>query len=53
MRGVQVPAGDHTVEFRYEPPLRMLYVSLAATAMLLALLGYVVWARTREATKSA
>jgi hypothetical protein len=47
MRGVQVPAGDHTIEFRYEPPLRMLYVSLTATILLVVLLGYVVWARTR------
>jgi hypothetical protein len=52
MRGVQLPAGDHAVEFRYEPPLKMLYVSLAATAMLAALLGYVIWVRTRETSAS-
>jgi hypothetical protein len=27
MRGVQVPAGDHQVEFRFEPPITPLYVS--------------------------
>jgi len=50
MRGVQVPAGDHAVEFRYEPPRRMLYVSLTATAMLVALLGYVSFVRGQTAT---
>jgi hypothetical protein len=50
MRGVQVPAGDHTVEFSYEPPCGMLYLSLAATALLAALLGYTIWSSVREAT---
>ena len=52
MRGVQLPAGEHTVEFRYQPPRGMLYISLGATAALLALLGYTFWTGLREA-KSA
>jgi len=52
MRGVQLPAGAHTVEFRYQPPRGMLYISLAATALLLVLLGYTLWSGIR-ATKSA
>jgi Bacterial membrane protein YfhO len=40
MRGVRVPAGEHTVEFRFEPSFAMLFVSLLA----LALAG-VLWTR--------
>ena len=29
MRGVHLPAGSHRVEFRFEPPYRLLYVSLS------------------------
>jgi hypothetical protein len=45
MRGVQVPAGESVIEFRYAPPLRTLYITLAATALLILLAGYVVWAQ--------
>ncbi|MDW8309698.1 MAG: YfhO family protein, partial [Verrucomicrobiales bacterium] len=41
MRAVALPAGEHTVEFRFEPPTTYLYVSLAALglgAVLLALM---------------
>lgn len=34
MRGVQVPAGEHEVEFRFATSLNGLYVSLAAVAVL-------------------
>jgi uncharacterized membrane protein YfhO len=44
MRGVYLPAGPHTVEFRFET----LYVSLAAVVMGLLLLGYVVLVREEE-----
>jgi len=37
MRGVAVPAGDHTVEFVYAPPMRMLWVTLSAMAVALGL----------------
>jgi len=33
MRGVFLPAGRHRVEFRFEPPLATLYVSLTAIAL--------------------
>ena len=39
MRGVQLPAGTHQVEFRFEPPVRALYVSLAGVVVGLALAG--------------
>jgi len=42
MRGVQVPAGDHQVEFRFVPPVTGLYVSLAAIVLGLGLIGFLV-----------
>jgi hypothetical protein len=42
MRGVYLTPGSHTVEFRFEPPLGPLYVSLAATGAGLLLLGFVL-----------
>jgi hypothetical protein len=39
MRGVQVPSGQHQVEFRFEPPVRALYVSVAAVFVGLVLVG--------------
>jgi hypothetical protein len=53
MRGVQLPAGDNAVEFRYEPPLKGLYVSLAATGALLLLVGCLVWMRKQEQPANA
>jgi hypothetical protein len=40
MQGVFVPPGRHTIEFRYEPPRKMLYTSLAAFALGILLGGY-------------
>jgi hypothetical protein len=40
MRGVQVPAGSHEIEFQFEPPVRALYVSLAAVVVALGLIGF-------------
>jgi hypothetical protein len=40
MRGVYLPAGSHTVEFRFAPPISTLYVSLAAVAVGLVLCGF-------------
>lgn len=45
MRGVQVPAGKHAIEFRYEPPITGLYVTLAAMTLALFLLGIVLFTR--------
>ena len=39
MRGVQLQPGTHTVVFKFAPPVSTLYVSLAATALALALCG--------------
>lgn len=45
MRGVQVPAGKHEIEFRYEPPITGLYITTAAIAIALMLLGVVLFTR--------
>jgi hypothetical protein len=42
MRGVFVPAGHHVVEFRYEPPLKMLFVSLTIFGLGILLAGFVI-----------
>jgi hypothetical protein len=42
MQGTFVPAGHHTVEFRYEPSLKLLFVSLAAFGAGLILAGFVI-----------
>jgi hypothetical protein len=49
MRGVYVPGGAHTVEFRFEPPMNALYVSLAAVGIGLLLLGYLAFGREKAA----
>ncbi len=48
MRGVFLNPGEHTVEFRYEPPIRLLYVSLAAIGLSVPLLAFVVTAGYRR-----
>jgi len=40
MKGALVPAGDHTVQFSFEPPVNGLYISLAAVIFGLGLIGY-------------
>ena len=43
MRGVYLPAGQHTVEFRFQPPFKLLYVGLFAIgACLLILIGVII-----------
>jgi hypothetical protein len=50
MRGVFLNPGQHTVEFRYRPSLKPLYVSLATIILGLAMVGFVV-VRPRNGTK--
>jgi len=42
MQGTFVPAGHHVVEFRYQPSLTLLFVSLTAFAAGLVLAGFVI-----------
>ena len=42
MRGVFLAPGAHTVEFRFQPPVGPLYVSLATIGVGLVLLGFVL-----------
>jgi hypothetical protein len=46
MRGVYLTPGVHTVEFRFQPPLTTLYLSLLAWGIGIATAGYVVFSRT-------
>ncbi len=41
MRGVHLDPGIHTVEFRFQPPIRSLYVSLVSIGVGLIALGFV------------
>jgi hypothetical protein len=43
MRGVEVADGEHTVEFRFEPPIKGLYISLAAIVVGLAITGILIF----------
>jgi hypothetical protein len=45
MRGVLVDPGPHTMEFRYHPPRKMLFLSLGTFAGGILLAGYVLAAR--------
>jgi len=47
MRGVHLPAGRHTVEFRFDPSARALCVSLAAVAIGLVLCGVLAFSNKR------
>jgi hypothetical protein len=50
MRGVYLQPGTHAVEFRFEPPVGTLYVSLAAVFVSLLLIGYLALGREKEPT---
>jgi hypothetical protein len=50
MRGVFLPPGKHTVEFRFEPPNGSLYVSLAAIALGLFLCGFLAFTGREQGT---
>ena len=53
MRGVALPAGDHQVEFRFEPHISGLFVSITGTVICLGLLGFVVVASRRPDPRPA
>jgi hypothetical protein len=42
MQGVFVPAGRHTIDFRFQPPLGLFYVSLATIVLGVLLSSYVI-----------
>jgi uncharacterized membrane protein YfhO len=50
MRGVQVPTGDHQIEFRFAPPVKGLYLSLAGIVLALGLVGFLAFSK-RESAK--
>jgi hypothetical protein len=43
MQGVSIPAGQHTIDFRFQPPVKFLYLSVAALVIGILLGGYVVY----------
>ena len=43
MRGVMVPAGSHTVEFRFRPSIGALYVTISAYAVGVLFLAALLW----------
>ena len=47
MRGVQVPAGNHTIEFRFEPPVKGLYVTLSGIGLGILLCGFLAVSRLK------
>jgi hypothetical protein len=49
MRGVFLPAGEHSVEFKFAPSLVPLYITLAALLSGVAILVYVWRSRPAEA----
>jgi hypothetical protein len=46
MRGVYLTPGTHTIEFRYKPSLKTLYITLCAIGVGIALAGYLIGTRT-------
>jgi uncharacterized membrane protein YfhO len=48
MRGVQLDQGEHKVEFRFQPPLTTLYISLAAIGIGLAVCAFVALGRKQQ-----
>ena len=52
MRGVALSPGDHTVEFRYQPPLKTFYASLCGWAAGILIAGFLVfWNRSVQSSR--
>jgi len=48
MQGVYVPAGHHIIDMKYQPPLKLLWVSLATLGAGILLTGFVVVRHFRQ-----
>ncbi len=48
MRGVAVREGEHTVEFRFDPPANTLWISLSAIIAALVCVGVLTWGGRRN-----
>ena len=48
MRGVYLMPGNHTVEFQFRPPIKPLYVTLAAIVFGIFLLGFLMFSQRRK-----
>jgi len=53
MRGVQLPAGQHTVVFQFEPASKIFNISLGATLLGLVLCGFIWWDERRQRNGAA
>src|SRR5690606_199502 len=53
LRAAQLPAGNHTVEFKFEPRSYLIgeNISLVASILLVLLFGFATWKERRAATK--
>jgi hypothetical protein len=52
MRGVYLQPGSHVVEFRFQPPYKLIYMSLAALLLAAILLGAVIATGRRPTLKA-
>ncbi|HEY1787581.1 MAG TPA: hypothetical protein VGJ73_05470 [Verrucomicrobiae bacterium] len=52
MRGVYLPPGTHTVEFKFQPPVRLLYVSVLALITALSVLGRFIYVDVKSRPKT-
>lgn len=52
MQGVHLPAGLHTVELQFRPPIRPLYISVAAMFTGVSLVAFLVVSSRRDAPKT-
>ncbi|HEV2328390.1 MAG TPA: hypothetical protein VGY56_06335, partial [Verrucomicrobiae bacterium] len=53
LRGVYLSPGSHAVEFKFQPPVRLLYVSLLAVMIAMIVLGRFVYVEVKSRPKAA